>query len=252
VIEDPDTEIATALAKGPDPRVHDEHLRCVDDRFVLTGVVHDHPASSARSGEVVRKVDPDVVAVEVPPLAVSLFRDSDDEEPFGAEIRAAIHAANDEARVIGIDSLGIGFVSVLFRRARGDGVPVSVLCEVGSDLLDVAGHALACRAAAVSPWDVVDPTDRGDFEHEVAPTDPPAVQAEDERRHRSRARSLLGAVRRPRSARLLDSSREENMVNNLAALDGEPTVVALVGFDHLNTVADRLSDEVTDRDDGRG
>lgn len=246
-----DTKVAPA-STGSDPRIDDEHVRRVADRYVVTGVVHDHPASSARSGELVRTVEPDVVAVELPPLAVSLFRDpAATDDPFGAEIRAAVAAADEDARVVGIDSLGPEFFSVLVRRARADDARPSTFREVGRDVLDVAGHALACRVAAVSSLGIVDPTDRGDFQHEVASTDPPAVQAEDERRHLSRARSLLGAVRRPRAERLLDSSRERNMANNLAAVSEDLTVVALVGFSHLDDVAERLSELVDGGDDDR-
>jgi len=243
-MDEHESDCVNDLASSSDPRIDDEYVRQVANRFVVIGVVHDHPASSARARTVVRTIDPDVVAVELPPIAVSLFRDPDsnDGEPFGSEIRAAIDAADEDARVVGIDSLGPGFFSVLYRRARLEGAGPSTVRKVGSDLFDVATHALACRVAAASPWSVVDPGNRKEFDHDVGRADPPAVQAEDERRHLSRARSLLGAVRRHPAETVLDSSRERNMANNLASIEGHRTVVALVGFDHLDEVSDRLSD----------
>ncbi|MFC7081645.1 hypothetical protein [Halorussus caseinilyticus] len=55
--------------------MNDEYVRRLPDAGVtLVGVVHDHPASVHRARAVVRERDPEVVALEAPPLAVPSTR----------------------------------------------------------------------------------------------------------------------------------------------------------------------------------
>jgi hypothetical protein len=105
----------------------------------------------------------------------------------------------------------------------------------------VGRRALACGIAGVRGG-TPDPEriPRGGADYETTGADPPAEQAADERRHRSRSASLLRAIERPHADRLLDSAREESMVRRLAALADEGTVVAVVGFQHLDPVAESL------------
>src|SRR6056297_2195481 len=98
-----------------DPRMNDEYVRRLPDAGVtLVGVVHDHPASVHRAREVVRERDPDVVALEAPPLAMPLYetyaRESRTPPTFGGEMSAAAQAAREEdAEVVGIDGPTVAF-----------------------------------------------------------------------------------------------------------------------------------------------
>ncbi|PSQ01139.1 hypothetical protein BRC94_04635 [Halobacteriales archaeon QS_5_70_17] len=65
---------------GPnEPCVNDEYVRRVPPGAsgtgtVVVGVVHDHPASVRRVKALAAATDPDVLALELPPLAVPLLR----------------------------------------------------------------------------------------------------------------------------------------------------------------------------------
>jgi hypothetical protein len=69
------TDEGTMTDDAPaDPRLESAYLTTLDGGAVtLVGVVHDHPASVARVRAVVARRRPDVVALELPPLAVGLY-----------------------------------------------------------------------------------------------------------------------------------------------------------------------------------
>ena len=114
--------------------------------------------------------------------------------------------------------------------------------------MGVTREALACGVAGLRDG-ALDPDrlPRGGTDYGTTPGDPPDVQVADERRHRSRSRSLLRAIERPHADRILDGARERAMVRRLAALADDGDVVAVVGFEHLDTVADGLAAEVDPR-----
>jgi len=76
-------------------------------------VLHDHPASTYRVRTLIGRVDPAVLALELPPLALPLYDQyaTDERTPptLGGEMSAAIQAA-DADRVAGIDGPTPGFL----------------------------------------------------------------------------------------------------------------------------------------------
>ena len=87
--------IETAVDVDSDPRVTGEFVRRVSNdagTVTLVGVVHDHPASSYRVRQVVEDVDPEVLALELPPISIPLYEQyaSSDRNPpvFGGEMSA--------------------------------------------------------------------------------------------------------------------------------------------------------------------
>jgi len=104
-----------------DPRLTGEHVRSVASTagtVTLVGVVHDHPASVYRVRRVLEAREPDVLALELPPISLSLFeayaRDVRTPPVFGGEMSAAIQAA-DTDEVVGIDGPTMAFTLALAR-----------------------------------------------------------------------------------------------------------------------------------------
>ena len=237
---------------GDDPRLRDEFVRTVPapdrsetGRVTLVGVVHDHPASAYRARAVVRERDPDVVALEAPPVAVPLYRtyaDSDARPSFGGEMSAAAQAAREsDAEVVGIDGPTTAFFARLARNCWRERASPGTLRRVASGVASVSRHAVVCRlAAAVADRtglrvEVDDPVI-----HDCERTDSPAEQARDEREQARRSRSLLRAFDPPEPVALRERTREECMADALADLRTRGETVAVVGLDHLDAVADRL------------
>lgn len=239
-----------------DPRLDGRYLRQVPatssgDAVVLVGVTHDHPASRARVREVVGTVSPDVVALELSPLAVPLYRQyaaENDRTPdhgtnSGGEMAAAL-AACDDAGVAGIDAPTVTYARQLAERLRSPDVDRETAVAAVRDTVSVTGRSLACAAGAVvrasTPWQPVVGTP---VDHDSAATDPPAAQAADEARHLSRSRALLGALEMPPGQALVDEVRESSMAVRLRSLRAEGSVVAVVGHAHLDPVYERLDGE---------
>lgn len=237
------------MTDGPtDPRLRSEFVhRPGRGEVVLVGVVHDHPASVHRVARVVADVDPTVLAVELPPLAVPLYRAyarSDRTPPaLGGEMSAAIQAAATD-RVVGIDGPSLRFLSrlslsLLRRRPSSEGVG-----RVLAATLSTAVNALRCRAAATLARrtglrvQVDDPVD-----HDCSLTDPPEAQAADERAHVERAESVLHALTPGPGTERRKRVREAHMADRVRSLwdSTEGAVVAVVGVGHLDELADGLA-----------
>lgn len=237
-----------------DPRVEPEHVRVRrvrGARVVLVGVVHDHPSSCFRAAAVVEDAAPDVVALELPELAIPLFEQFAAEpgrsDP-GGEMSAAIRAAGD-ADVRGIDVPSTAFARELAGTLRSASPSVGELVDVVSQTAAVTRHALGCRLAALPlPSAALDPPIDA-LEYDCARADPPAVQASHEARRLRQSRSLLGAVDPPVAARVTDTAREGAMARRLFGLARTDDVVAIVGFGHLDEVGDALA-RLDDAEDG--
>ncbi|WP_137286509.1 hypothetical protein [Halorussus salinisoli] len=235
------------LEPSDDPRMNGEYVRRLPDAdLTLVGVVHDHPASVHRASAVVRERDPEVVALEAPPLATPLYetyaRDTRTPPAFGGEMSAAAQAASEcDAEVVGIDAPTGDFFARLARNWWSDGASLGTLRRVASGVASVTRHALTCRvAAAVADRtslrvEVDDPV-----EHDCDWSDPPAVQADDERAQARRSQSLLRAFDPPKPVALRDETREECMAGNLDSLRSRGETVAIVGLDHLDKIAEQL------------
>lgn len=232
-----------------DPRMNDEYVRTIshpDGEVTLVGVVHDHPASVYRAGAVVRERDPETVALELPPLAVPLYRayarDARTPPSFGGEMSAAAKAAREcDAEVVGVDGPTADFFGRLARNCWRERASVETLQRVASGVASVTRHAMVCRAAAGVAArtslrvEVDDPV-----EHDCTPADPPSEQARDEREQARRSQSLLQTFDPPRPVRLRDETREEHMAEKLRSLRSRGDAVAIVGLDHLDAVAAQL------------
>lgn len=242
-----DQERDGALDLADDPRVRPEDLRTVDGedgRVVLVGVVHDHPASIYRARRVVERVAPDVLALELPSVAVPLFERYAAEEPtpptLGGEMTAAIQGA-DTDRIVGIDMPSLPYVRELLAALVETTPSIAAVRGALRETCGVTRHALRCRAAAPSGRSAVDaPLEAVEYDcsHDDGPTD----QADHEATHLARSRSLLGALEWPASLATVDRARNRAMARAIAARRTDGDVVAVVGFGHLDAVADHLAD----------
>ena len=220
-----------------DPRIQSDHLRLLDrddGPILLVGVVHDHPASVYRVDSVIRALDPDTVAVELPPLALPLFEQGGD-----GEMSAALAATDADSAAI--DAHGPRFLAALAGEIRARSPDRGTVGRIASNALTVGRHALSCRLASVFGRDRF-PTPLADGGGEVdieTPADPVTV-AEHERRHLSRSFSVLRAFERPAADEIVDAARERTMARALAGTDG--IAVAVVGFEHLDGIAAELRD----------
>ncbi|WP_313695071.1 hypothetical protein [Halorarum halobium] len=243
-----------------DPRVDGEHVSrrpssTTDGDVVLVGVVHDHPASTFRVRTVIESVDPDVLALELPPLAVGLFeqyaRDARTPPAFGGEMSAAIQAARPGTaggvdRVVGIDGPSVRFAGRMARRLWSERPALSTARTVIRGLSTATRRAAVCRlGAGVAASTGLRLEVDSPVVHESDWQDAPEVQADDERTQIRRSQAMLnafGSCRASRACDLRNETREEHMAARLADLRDEGDVVAVVGIDHL----DPLSAEFTD------
>lgn len=244
------------MGEGQDPRLTGEYVREVSGpagAVTLVGVVHDHPASCHRVRHHVRRLDPEVLALELPPTAVPLFEEyatsSRSPPPFGGEMSTAVQATTD-ATVVGVDRPTGSFCLRLARTLIRDRPSWTAVREVLRNTGSAARHALVCRVAASVAThtslrvEVDDPT-----RHPTDRTDSPAAQADDERTQVRRSRTFANAFRtdsRSRATELEDATREAHMAERLVELGDEGAVVAVVGIDHLDSLVGLLEDAVDD------
>lgn len=228
-----------------DPRLDEASIERVDDgRIVLVGVLHDHPASSYRARAVVDAVDPDVLALELPPLAVPLtvHHAADERTPpaLGGEMSAAVQAA-DTDRVVGIDGPSVGFLRYLAAELYAERAgPATVRRTIGA-LRSVTATAVTRRTvAAVAALTAVQVAVDPPTVYDTGRADEPARQAAEERRRVDTARSMLRAFTPPPAAAIRRAARERYMADRLAALGRTADVVAVVGLAHLDAVAGHL------------
>ncbi|MFW5963680.1 MAG: hypothetical protein ACOCQM_02350 [Natronomonas sp.] len=241
----------TAIDVDSDPRVTGEYVRQVSGdtgTLTLVGVVHDHPASTYRVRQVVEELDPDVLALELPPISIPLFEQyaATDRCPpvFGGEMSAAIQAAAPNIAV-GIDRPTGGFFRRLGRNLLQERPSLKTTRNVVSNAIKTTKHAVVCRvAAAIGARTSVRLEVDSPVSHDIDWTDTPEAQAGDERDQIRRSRSFMNAFRtasRSRASRLEDAAREEDMATRLLELREEGNTVAVVGIDHLDSLAERLN-----------
>ncbi|WP_324663571.1 hypothetical protein [Haloarcula sediminis] len=228
-----------------DPRLDETHLERVDS-VVLVGVLHDHPASIYRVRTAIEAVDPDALALELPPVAVPLAvqQAADEHTPpaLGGEMSAAVQAA-DTDRVVGIDGPSTGFLRYLAAELYAERADPDTVRKTAAGLRSVTSRALRRRvAAAVTALTAVHVAVDPPTTYDTARTDDPARQAEEERRRIDTARSMLRTFGSPPAAAIRRAAREQYMADRLAALGGTAEVVAVVGRAHLDAVAGHLRD----------
>lgn len=243
------TERDIADGTDADPRLSGEHLRrhaTADGTVTLVGVVHDHPASVYRVGQVVSTLDPAVLALEVPPLAVPLYEQyaADERTPpaFGGEMSAAVQAASTDD-VVGIDGPTVGFLGRLARTMLRERASATTVRQVARGVAAVARTALVCRAAAtLATFTSLRVEVDSPVPYEGVPTDDPEAQAADEAEHIERTHSVLNALSPPHAIRFRDETREAHMAERLVALRARGDVVAVVGHGHLDPLVERLEE----------
>ncbi|MFD1563296.1 hypothetical protein ACFR99_07030 [Haloarchaeobius amylolyticus] len=238
-----------------DPRITAQFCRRLPDSsgdLVLVGVVHDHPASIARVERVLKRIEPATIALELPPIAMPLYRvygrkgDADDPTPprFGGEMSAAIRAAPDAASV-GIDAPNWSFFRRLVTKLVADRVSPATARRVLSSVGDATRDALTYRVAATlthATSMTVIPSDS--VEYDVDHEDSPDRQAAHERAHVAGVQALLGSVDTDGTTLAYrDDTRERCMIDRLEEVHSEPgTAVAVVGVDHLDRLAAALAE----------
>ena len=244
-----------------DPRLTDRYVRTVPGDaegtggdVVLVGVVHDHPASVYRVRQIVESVDPDELALELPPLALPLFDEYADDRrtppPLGGEMSAAIQAARRSGtptRVAAVDGPSPAFAGRLLAELYREGASRDIATTTLRGLAGVTRHAVTCRLAAVASRGPVTLEVDGSQAYDVCPADEPAVPAADERRQISKATTALRAFGSTPATRLRDRVREAHMAEGIATRRQEGDVVAVVGLDHLESLEDRLAGGPADR-----
>jgi pheromone shutdown protein TraB len=241
-----------AIDVDSDPRVTGEHVRQVSDNhgtLTLVGIVHDHPASIYRVRHIIKCVDPDVLALELPPISLPLFEQyaATDETPpaLGGEMSAAIQAADCDS-VVGIDRPTGRFFRRLGQTLLRERPPLETVRSVVSNTVETTQHALLClAAAAVGACTSVRLEVDSPIPHDIAWTDVPGDQAHHEREQIHRSRAFMDAFRtanRSQASRLEDAAREPAMATRLAELrgNGDGDIVAVVGIDHVDSVAEGL------------
>lgn len=235
-----------------DPRLTGAYVREVsgqDGAVTLVGVVHDHPASCYRVQHHVRRLDPEILALELPPSAVPLFEEyatSRQTPPvFGGEMSTAVQAA-DDATVVGVDRPTSSFGLKLIRNLLRERPSATIARKVFRNTVSAMKHAFVCRVAAgVSAHTDVRVEVDSPTEHDTDWTDSPTAQADDEQAQVRRSRTFMNAFQTSsssRASRLEDATREEHMAERLTKLSDDGDVVAIVGIDHLDPLAELLED----------
>lgn len=214
---------------------------------LLIGVAHDHPASVARVAHILDAVEPDALALELPSLAIPLFRQyaADEYVPprLGGEMSTAIQRAGD-VRIVGIDGPNAAYFRRLVQRVVAERISTDDFREVVGDVARGTGQALACRVGAViARLTPVTPKVYTHISYDCASFDSPSTQARHERDHVAQRQAFLRVVELPRSTTLIDEVREETMATRLSDLRSTGDVVAVIGIEHLDELSTRLVDE---------
>ncbi len=237
-----------------DPRITGEHIRSVETptgRVTLVGVVHDHPASVFRARTTVTERDPDVLALELPPLSLPIFEryaeDTRTPPVFGGEASAAIQAAATD-RVVGIDGPTPSFLRRLVATLYRDGGSLETALGVLDGLASVTKRAFRCRfAGALAAMTSVRVEVDSPVTHSIGRTESPERQAENEDRQIDRARAVMDAFEPSRASCFSDEVRESHMVDRLDRLRRDhDRVVAVIGRHHLEPVSEGLGDRVAE------
>ncbi|GAB3041230.1 hypothetical protein [Natronobiforma cellulositropha] len=235
-------------ALADDPRLSDPFLRLVshptDGDVLLVGVVHDHPASVARVRLVCGPLETETLALELPTAALPLYRSyaRDETVPprFGGEMSAAMQAA-DAPSVIGIDAPNWSFLRRLCARLVADRASPTVARRVLSSLGGATREALACRVAATLTHATSMTVTRDDpIRYGCSHEDSAERQADHERAHVAAVQALLAGTDE-RALTYRDETRERCMIDRLASARASGDVVAVVGVDHVEALAEGLS-----------
>ncbi|ADJ15139.1 hypothetical protein [Halalkalicoccus jeotgali] len=222
--------MSNTLTPVPNP----EYVRRLPD-LVLVGVVHDHPASVARVETVLGQWAHETLALELPPLALALYRSyASEDRGSGGEMSAAIRAS--DAPVVGIDGPGAGFARAFRRYVEREEPDSETLERLYESVRTASARAFRCQLAATEPGRRRGIEGDRSFTYECDPAGGIEELAADERSHVSMARAASAFS--PPYVGHRDAIREDCMAEALGELPGP--VVAVVGIDHLSGLVDRL------------
>ncbi|MFP8891412.1 hypothetical protein ACLI4U_16835 [Natrialbaceae archaeon A-CW2] len=241
-----------------DPRVTDQFCRKLPGTpsLILVGVVHDHPASIARVERILEATHPKTLALELPPAAVDLYRReacrSAPPERVGGEMTAAIRAATvntqsaDEnerpvtPEIVGIDGPNLSMIRRLCTRVLTERISLETTRRLLSGIGRATGTAVSCRVAATVSNATATTLTEPSLEYSCSPTDPPTTQATHERNHVAGVNLFLDQGGSS-ATDYRDEAREASMIERLESVRNDGPVVAIVGVDHLETLADALA-----------
>ncbi|KYH26734.1 hypothetical protein HAPAU_18380 [Halalkalicoccus paucihalophilus] len=225
--------MSTTLSSLPNP----EYVRTLPE-LTLVGVVHDHPASVARVEAVIRDSGPETLALELPPLAIPLYRtyatDAEFPSNAGGEMSAAIRAST--ASIVGIDGPSSGFSRAFYRYIEREHLDSGTLERLYESVRTASKRAFRCRLAATAIGRRLELEGERPFTYDCDPAAGLVELAADERSYVSMARSAT-AFSPPHVAHR-DAICEECMAKALCELSGP--IVAVVGIDHLEGLVSRL------------
>lgn len=238
------TAVNDALVETSDPRLDRRYIWCHEGTadlgsVLLVGVVHDHPASEYRVRRVLELGSPDILALELPPLAVELFRlyARDPEVPpqLGGEMSIAIQGT--DASVVGIDAPNRQYLSLLVKRWLTRSIPTDLLLPTLKDFLLSSTHAVTARlGASVGSFMPAPPRLYDPIRYECSQFDPADSQASHEADHLSMRESFVNAVKLPPSLVLIDDLREESMIQRIRQLRRNGDIMVVLGMEHLDSV----------------
>ncbi len=229
---------SSIAAAFDDPRISPTFVR-TGENLLLIGVVHDHPASIARVSTLLEAAPPDILALELPSVAVPLYRSYASESRWpprvGGEMSAGIARAPG-AKVVGIDGPNWLFLRRLLARLVAERVPFQTARTLIKSVVSASREALTCRlAATVCSVTSLTVIAQSPIEYDCKITDSPTKQATHEQAHLSAVRTLLAGGDRP-TVRYRDETREACMIDRLEGLRSQGTVAAIVGVHHLDSL----------------
>ncbi|WP_435074089.1 hypothetical protein [Halorubrum sp. HHNYT27] len=234
-----------------DPRITGAHVRSVETSsgtVTLVGVVHDHPASVFRVRTIISERDPDVLALELPPLSLPLFEryaeDTRTPPVFGGEVSAAIQAA-DTDRVEGIDGPTPHFLRRLLATLYREDDSLKTALGVFRRMISVTKTTISCRfAGTFASMTAIRLEVDSPATYSTDRTDSPERQAENEGDQIARAQAVMDAFEPSRASCFSDEVRESHMADRLGRLRHDGDTVAVVGRHHLDRVADLFRDRL--------
>ncbi|WP_232702068.1 hypothetical protein [Halobacterium wangiae] len=240
--EQPETRRQLREIFAADPRLDEQYVRVIpaadgDHPVVVVGVAHDHPASVYRARTVAAELEPGTLALELPNVLVGLFESyaaaGGDE---GGEMAGAIDATTAD-EIVGVDVPGRRSVGTLLSELRAADPDLDTAARAVYGFGRFVTHTALGRLREAG---VPDRWVGSGFErtrtYDCAPSASPDEQAAHESAHLKRSSTLLRAFDPPQATRILDATRERFMGRRLAALRKESSVVAVVGYGHLDGI----------------
>jgi hypothetical protein len=226
----------STLSSLSDPRLDRRFFSTAGD-ILLVGVLHDHPASIARVETVIDAVEPETVALEVPPLALPYYSQCAGAGAIAGGERSAASAAAPTATPVGIDLPSLSGLPELGRQLL-DSTSLATAKRLVSRFTSVLAEVGRCRVAAVRGN-----LTAGDQPIEYDCEGSPRAQAEHELSSLRQSERVFAAMERSGAMVAFDALQERHMAKRLTALESSGGVVAVVGYAHLDVIAERLGED---------